>query len=179
MGPGWRHVLRFDDGARLRIDCVLPKALRGTIAQSSRRAAAWLDAVDGATLSVLRITPDACELRCEAASLAALSLQLRGHRDADAPTHRVHVEIAGAAGALADAPLELAGIALQSGGRADAYIARDTETGRQQLAHLAYDGDGTASLVLFGAAFAAHVPAHLRALVPSRLAVARLVPLAG
>jgi hypothetical protein len=173
MGPGWSDVLRFADGARLRVDCTLSAPMRHAIAQSSRRAGAWLDAADGATLRVLQVTRDSCELQCEAASLAGLALH--ASREPDASTHRLRCVLSDASGA----PLELGGLVLQSGGRAEAWFAHDTEAGRQQLGHLRYERDGTASLAVVGAAFAHRVPAHLRALVPSRLAVARLVPLAG
>jgi hypothetical protein len=177
MALGWTDLLRFPEGASLRVELGLAGALREAITSASAEACGWIDALDGATLHVRRLTHDACELQLDAPCGAA---RLWAVRDPEDGSHRLGAILAlrsAEEGRVASHELASAAVALQSGGHSDAYVARDTGSGRRPLLRLHYEADGAASVWLFGIVFARRVPPALRALVPAQITVARLVPL--
>jgi hypothetical protein len=167
MAPGWTNVLRFAPGQRVRFTRSRAPALRTALAQAAP-AVQWLAAVEGAIVTLERLEPGRCALtvRSPAGSAGADA------RPAPDATFDVHATVTRDG---KDTARTVSGIVLMLGGSTDAYVARRSAAGTQQLVRLRYDRGSTyAEVAVFTASFAERLKPAVRALMPSMLVVGRL-----
>ncbi|AKC86792.1 hypothetical protein WQ53_08510 [Pseudoxanthomonas suwonensis] len=172
-GPQWPDLLRYAPGTRLRLEVALPDAMRQALeAVKPSSAARWLGLVDGALLTVERLSRTACQVslagrhggRGEFSAVCSgeRGYRLRGRLDQDG-CMRI---------------LDCDHVHIQTGGAGDAYLAQPVDGSWRHLLRLSYPkrAAGAAEVVLCAAALGGRVTPALQALLPAQLLVARLLP---
>ncbi len=168
MKPCWNDVLRFPQGARLRVQVTLKPLLREAVQVASSNTAHWLESLDGATLMLEQLSDTACRLHCETTAGTA---EFIAERNSGTTYHlRGHVGVPGAM-----CTFKLDDVALQIGGSSDAYLAQWSGGALRHLARLRYETRGSpAEVSIFSSALATRLPPAARALLPNPLELVRL-----
>ena len=158
------RAIRFAPGAVLRFTPTINGALLEALQTIQPRAAAILDAARAARITIESLGDDACCLRVAqyAVTLAAAAADVYTLRVAWADS---------ASGSQRSAQLE--GVAPMLGGKGDVFFAQRLRGENRFWLKLVYEADG-AALYAFPAAFSERLPAVVRAVLPSQLALGRL-----
>jgi len=166
--PGWSDVLRFPDGARLRVEVILEPALRKAMRHASRNAALWLESIDGAMLRLEQRSDRASRLTCATAAGTAKFIALR----ASGEVYRLRGRVGIPEGMR---QLDLDGITVQLGGGCDAYLVQWSGTELRHLARFRYGAHGNpADVSIYSTVLASRLAPAIRALLPNPIALVRL-----
>lgn len=171
MAPGWPDLLRFPEGARLRIELVVKTEFRQVIETFSIRAAAALQAIDGATVLVQRLDMDGCTLSCS-------GVAADGHFVAVSQPENRYGLSGYLCAAASSRAFDLDCVAIQAGGQRDAYLAQQTERGWRHLLRMSYPGLGTnVHVSICAGALAEQLAPRWSSVLPAQICLARLSPL--
>lgn len=171
MAPGWPDLLRFPEGARLRVELIVKTEIRQAIETFSVRAAAALQAIDGATVLVQRLAMDGCTLSCS-------GVGADGHFVAVSRPENRYGLSGYLCAAASSRTFDLDRVAIQAGGQRDAYLAQQTERGWRHLLRLSYPGLGTSvDVSICAGALAAQLTPRWSRVLPAQIWLARLSPL--